>query len=168
MSEPTERNSRLITTFFHCGHPDCYAVSKIFWSFHKTGASHDWNGTFTRLELEDKGKVVASVWGTESLPRKMFCLGQFEKKDEFDLSFQIDQGKTANATRNWTNSAHQTWTRRPLPCLLIPSFFYAVLKPCRHIPLHLLQPLQAWFLCRYTEIFCTEYAVNEKSFYSHT
>ena len=40
------------------------------------------------------------------------------------LFFQIDQGKTASAARNSTNSApKQTW--QPLPCLLIPSFFYA-------------------------------------------
>ena len=32
-----------------------------------------------RIELEDKAKVVASYWGTESLPRYLFCLGQFEK-----------------------------------------------------------------------------------------
>ena len=27
-----------------------------------------------RIELEDKAKVVPSVLGTESLPRKLFCL----------------------------------------------------------------------------------------------
>ena len=31
-----------------------------------------------RIDLEDKAKVVASDWGTESLPRKLFCLGLFE------------------------------------------------------------------------------------------
>ena len=30
-----------------------------------------------RIELEDKEKVMASVWGTDSLPRYLFCLGQF-------------------------------------------------------------------------------------------
>ena len=30
-----------------------------------------------RMELEDKAKVVASDWGTESLPRSLFCLGLF-------------------------------------------------------------------------------------------
>ena len=31
-----------------------------------------------RIELEGKAKVVASDWGTESLPRQLFCLGLFE------------------------------------------------------------------------------------------
>ena len=31
-----------------------------------------------RIALEDRAKVVASVWGTESLPRQLFCLGLFE------------------------------------------------------------------------------------------
>ena len=39
-------------------------------------------------------KVVAAVWGTEL--------------DEFNLFFQIDQGKTASAARNLINSGPQT------------------------------------------------------------
>ena len=31
-----------------------------------------------RIDLEDKAKVVASAWGTDSLPRWLFCLGLFE------------------------------------------------------------------------------------------
>ena len=31
-----------------------------------------------RIELEDKAKVVPSDWGTESLPRLLFCLSLFE------------------------------------------------------------------------------------------
>ena len=31
-----------------------------------------------RIELEDKAKVVVSDWGTESLPRQLFCLSLFE------------------------------------------------------------------------------------------
>ena len=31
-----------------------------------------------RIDLEDKAKVVASDWGTDSLLRKLFCLGLLE------------------------------------------------------------------------------------------
>ena len=36
-----------------------------------------------------------------SLPRYLFCLGLLERKVEFIQFFQIDQGKTASAARNW-------------------------------------------------------------------
>ena len=57
------------------------------------------------METEAKAKVVASVlYGGQhvfnSLPRYLFCLGQFEEKDEFNLFFQINRGKTASAVRN--------------------------------------------------------------------
>ena len=42
------------------------------------------------METEAKANVVASVWGPEL--------------DEFNLFFQIDQGKTASAARNLINS----------------------------------------------------------------
>ena len=55
-----------------------------------------------RIELEDKAKVVASVWGTESLPRWLFCLSLFgtngrvqpfipNRPAEFNHLFQIDR-----------------------------------------------------------------------------
>ena len=55
-----------------------------------------------RIELEDKAKVVSSVWGTESLLRKLVCLGLFGTKGlvqpfisnrlaEFNRLSQIDR-----------------------------------------------------------------------------
>ena len=61
-----------------------------------------------RIELEDNSKVDASDRGTESLPR-------------YHL-FQKDRGNTASPARILSPNL----TRRPLPCLLIPSFFYGM------------------------------------------
>ena len=99
-----------------------------------------------RIELEDKAKVVASDWGTKSLPLQLFCLGFLKQTVEFNrppchascfaLVFlkqivefnhliQKDGGKAASTARILSPNP----TRRPLPCLLIKSFFYAALSP---------------------------------------
>ena len=75
-----------------------------------------------RIETEGKAKVVASVLGQNlfnSLPHKLFCLGLLGRKGwiqpvylkktvELNHFFQNDRDKTASATRNLTNFAHQT------------------------------------------------------------
>ena len=58
-----------------------------------------------RLFQKDIGKAARSARGTVELNRL----------------FQKDQGKTANVARILSPNP----TRRPLPCLLIQSFFYA-------------------------------------------
>ena len=66
------------------------------------------------MELEDKAKVVASVWGGQNLKEKV----------EFILFFQMDRGKTASAAMNWTNCAPQTEAMTfALSSTVIPSFF---------------------------------------------
>ena len=91
-----------------------------------------------RIELEDKAKVVASVWGKNllnSLPPSLFCLGRFERNGrivsveltetiEFNRFFQIDLGKTASARQGIEQMLPPKQTRRPLPRPLILSFFY--------------------------------------------
>ena len=91
-----------------------------------------------RIELEDKAKVAASVWRTESLPRKLFCLGLFgtngwvqpfisNRPAEFDRLFQTDQlSSTVCGAKQlaWQGFMSLKQTRQPLPCLLIQSFFY--------------------------------------------
>ena len=59
------------------------------------------------METEAKANVVASVWGPEL--------------DEFNLFFQIDQGKTASAARNLINSVPQT-AATTFAFALSPSF----------------------------------------------
>ena len=49
-----------------------------------------------RIELEDKAKVVASDWGTESLPFTV----------ELNLLFKKDQGKTASMARGTVELNH--------------------------------------------------------------
>ena len=86
-----------------------------------------------RIELEDKAKVIALDWVTESMPR-LVELNHLYQKDrgktasaargtvELNHLFQIDRGKTASLARILSPNLIQ----RPLPCLLIKSFFYAV------------------------------------------
>ena len=59
------------------------------------------------METEAKANVVASVWGSEW--------------DEFNLFFQIDQGKTASAAMNLINSVPQT-AATTFAFALSPSF----------------------------------------------
>ena len=62
------------------------------------------------METEAKAKVVAFIWGAKFI-QFLAALAVFprsiKEKDEFNLVFQIDQGKAASAARNWTNSAPQ-------------------------------------------------------------
>ena len=64
------------------------------------------------MELEDKAKVVESIWGGRicSIPWRSMCFAMVYLKEmvKFILFFQIDRGKTASAARNWTNFATQT------------------------------------------------------------
>ena len=79
-----------------------------------------------RIYLEDKAKVVASDWGTESLPLAilprsltLFETNGWRRTVELNRLFQKDRGKTASAAKILSPNP----TRRPLPCLLIQSFF---------------------------------------------
>ena len=64
-----------------------------------------------RIYTGTKAKVVASDRGgrqnlVNSLPRNSyFASVALQEKDEFNLFFQINRGKTATAARNWINSA---------------------------------------------------------------
>ena len=52
------------------------------------------------IELEDKAKVVASVWGANlfnSLPRKLFFLGRLQKR--MNLTFSFKQTKAKHLAR---------------------------------------------------------------------
>ena len=61
-----------------------------------------------------------SDWGTESLPRKK--ASAVRGTVELDCLFQIYRGKSASAARILSPNP----IRRPLPCLLIKSFFYGL------------------------------------------
>ena len=52
------------------------------------------------MELEDRAKVVASDWGTESLPHYS-CFASVVLKQTVELNhlFQTDRGKTASSAR---------------------------------------------------------------------
>ena len=63
----------------------------------------------------DLGSVLGSIWiriqeaSANADPENVFsCCLLFLDQDEFNLFFQIDQGKTTSPARNWTNSAPQT------------------------------------------------------------
>ena len=63
------------------------------------------------MELEDKAKVIASVWGGQNLfnsfSLQCFALVYSKEKVEFILFFQINRGIKASGARNWTNIAPQ-------------------------------------------------------------
>ena len=55
--------------------------------------------------METKAKVVASVWGAgakyiQFLAALVVLPRSIKEKDDFNLFFQIDRGKTAGAARN--------------------------------------------------------------------
>ena len=56
-----------------------------------------------RMETEEKAKVVGAVWGDRiySISCRASCFASvyLEEKDEFNLFFQIDRGKTASEAR---------------------------------------------------------------------
>ena len=77
------------------------------------------------VDLEDKAKVVASKLGDRILAALADLVSVFLKQTVefnrlFNHLFQKDQGKTASAARILSPNP----TLRPLPCLLIKSFFY--------------------------------------------
>ena len=59
-----------------------------------------------------------------SIPCRVSCFASVDlkEKDEFNRFFQIDRGKTDIARQMLPPKQ----TRRPLPCLLIVAFFYAL------------------------------------------
>ena len=56
-----------------------------------------------RIDLEDKAKVVASDWETDSLPRWLFCLGLFETNG-FTQSEAETEAKQLARQGGWLNS----------------------------------------------------------------
>ena len=85
-----------------------------------------------RKELEDQAKVVASDWGAEFVPflAMIAVLPWSISKNRRNSTFSFKYSRPRqNSQRDkelniLTNSAHQTDATAPLPCLLIPSFFY--------------------------------------------
>ena len=105
-----------------------------------------------RIELEDKAKFVESVWGDRilaalaALPRsiwnKQLSSTVYSKYNGWVqlfvpkrlAEFNRSRGKTASAAR----ILFPEQTQRPLPCLLIQSFFYAWKGQCNQISAHFL------------------------------
>ena len=75
------------------------------------------------MELEDKAKVVASVWLAELavLPRSI-------RKNRMNstFSFKYTRNKAKQLARQGIEQILPPKQTRPLPCLLIISFFYGV------------------------------------------
>ena len=92
-----------------------------------------------RIDTEGKAKVVAPVWGGRicSIPCRASCFVLVVLKETVELNrfFKIDwlnstvSSKKINAKQLARQGIKQVMppkqTRRPLPCLLFPSFFYA-------------------------------------------
>ena len=101
--------------------------------------TNGWVQPFTvephRLFQKDRGKTASTARGTVELNRL----------------FQIDRGKTASMARILSPNP----TRRPLPCLLIQSFFYWYMSRRLKIRLFLSKPFRIHlnFVEKLLEIF---------------
>ena len=89
-----------------------------------------------RMDLEDKANVVTSNGGqnlSNFLPRSLFCLGRFGRNGTIH-PFLSDRPKQNSQRGKESNPfCPPKQTQRPLPCLLIPFFFY-VCTPHRVFP----------------------------------
>ena len=94
------------------------------------------------METEGNANVVASVWGANFVTffPALAVLSQsiWKEKVEIILFFQIDRGKTASVAIFFLQILPPKQTRRPLPCLLFPSFFYARGVTVNHLIIHLM------------------------------
>ena len=84
-----------------------------------------------RMKLEDQAKVVASVWGAEFVKflAALAVLPWSIWKKRSNSSYFSNSTEAKQLARQATEqilSPKQTW--RPLPCLLILSFFYALTR----------------------------------------
>ena len=89
------------------------------------------------MELEDKAKVVVSVWGTEFVQflATLASLGLFERKGRIYPIFPNRLRQNSWQWLAWQGIEQilpPKQTRRPLPFLLSPSFFCVILAPGHH------------------------------------
>ena len=79
------------------------------------------------MEREAKGMVVVSVWGAEFIQFLATpAVVDLEEKFEFILNLPNRPRQNSLCGKEFTKFFPPKQTRRPLPLLLSPSFFYDI------------------------------------------